>query len=72
MQKIKNKKKRNQEKFSTSVTNTPTLCQLIDPMDVSLSIWIHKKHEKELLTESLKYPKMSILSTMFDGHLVDT
>lgn len=44
------KKKQNQEKWSTGVTNAPTLCQLMERMDVFPSSWIHVKHEKDLLT----------------------
>lgn len=69
-------KKLNQEKFSTSVTNAPTLCQLIEPMDVLPSSWVHTKHGKELLTAHLlkrnKNITVPILSVMFDGELVDT
>lgn len=69
------KRNLNQEKFSTSVANAPTLYPLIVPMDVSLSSWIHKKHEKELLTAHLlkrdEKITLSMLCVIFDGGLVD-
>ena len=47
------KRKEEQEKFSISVTNAPTFCQLIEPVDVWPSGRIHVKHENELLTVHL-------------------
>lgn len=66
------KKKLNQEKYSTSVANAPTLYPLI----VLLSHWIHIKHEKELLAAHLlkrdRNITVSILSVIFDGELFNT
>lgn len=50
------------ERGSGGVTNAPALGQLIAPVDVLPSSWIHTKHEKGIMNGSFTESKQTALA----------